>query len=124
MHRGGFGRYLTYLVERGQASVITLADLLGRGCNLLDLRDAHVCRRAVSQQPDRQTGLVGILCCVGPTVLALMGVISGAVSPGVDRVREALAEVLDTAVSRSMASLAGRGLIDPALMLAVWGCSL
>jgi hypothetical protein len=37
-----FAHYLTYLVERGQQTVIQLADPLGRGWNPLGLSDAHV----------------------------------------------------------------------------------
>jgi hypothetical protein len=37
-----FAHYLTYLVERGQQTVIQLADPLGRGWNPLGLGDAHV----------------------------------------------------------------------------------
>ncbi|MCG5432593.1 hypothetical protein LV457_09870 [Mycobacterium sp. MYCO198283] len=37
-----FAHYLTYLVERGQQTVIYLADPLGRGWNLLGLGDAEV----------------------------------------------------------------------------------
>ncbi len=37
-----FAHYLSYLVERGQQTVIALADPLGRGWNLLGLGDAEV----------------------------------------------------------------------------------
>jgi hypothetical protein len=37
-----FAHYLTYLVERGQQTVIQLADPLGRGWNPLRLGDARV----------------------------------------------------------------------------------
>jgi hypothetical protein len=37
-----FAHYLSYLVERGQQTVILLADPLGRGWNLLGLGDAQV----------------------------------------------------------------------------------
>ncbi|MGE2729467.1 hypothetical protein ACQI4F_08315 [Mycolicibacterium vaccae] len=37
-----FAHYLTYLVERGQQTVIQLADPLGRGWNVLGLADAEV----------------------------------------------------------------------------------
>jgi hypothetical protein len=37
-----FAHYLTYLVERGQQTIILLADPLGRGWNLLGLGDAEV----------------------------------------------------------------------------------
>lgn len=37
-----FAHYLTYLVERGQQTIILLADPLGRGWNLLGLGDADV----------------------------------------------------------------------------------
>ena len=37
-----FAHYLTYLVERGQQTVIQLADPLGRGWNPLGLSYAHV----------------------------------------------------------------------------------
>jgi hypothetical protein len=37
-----FAHYLTYLVERGQQTVIRLADPLGRGWNPLSLGDAQV----------------------------------------------------------------------------------
>ena len=37
-----FAHYLSYLVERGQQTIILLADPLGRGWNLLGLGDAEV----------------------------------------------------------------------------------
>lgn len=37
-----FAHYLSYLVERGQQTIISLADPLGRGWNLLGLGDAQV----------------------------------------------------------------------------------
>jgi hypothetical protein len=37
-----FAHYLTYLIERGQQTIIHLADPLGRGWNLLGLGDAEV----------------------------------------------------------------------------------
>ncbi|AFM19759.1 hypothetical protein Mycch_5072 [Mycolicibacterium chubuense NBB4] len=45
-----FAHYLTYLVERGQQTIIRLADPLGRGWNLLGLSDAEV-SYALSMHP-------------------------------------------------------------------------
>jgi hypothetical protein len=45
-----FAHYLTYLVERGQQTVIQLADPLGRGWNPLGLGHAHA-SYALSMHP-------------------------------------------------------------------------
>lgn len=58
-----FAHYLSYLVERGQQTIIGLADPLGRGWNLLGLGDAQV-NYVLSLHPSA-LATIKVCCVVG-----------------------------------------------------------
>lgn len=65
-----FAHYLTYLVEKGQATVILLADPLGRGWNLLGLGNAEVAY-ILSEHPSA-TASTKVLCVLIGHVLGVV----------------------------------------------------
>ena len=65
-----FAHYLSYLVERGQQTIILLADPLERGSNLFGLGDAEVELRALASSVVLATIKVG--CVVAGHVAAVI----------------------------------------------------
>ncbi|KXF49637.1 hypothetical protein AXA44_01740 [Rhodococcus sp. SC4] len=65
-----FAHYLTYLVEKGQATVILLADPMGRGWNPLGLGDADVWY-VLSEHP-AATASIKVLCVLAGHVLGVI----------------------------------------------------
>ena len=65
-----FAHYLSYLVERGQQTVIGLADPLGRGWNMLGLGDAEV-NYVLSLHPS-VLATIKVCCVVGGHVAGVI----------------------------------------------------
>ncbi len=65
-----FAHYLSYLVERGQQTIIGLADPLGRGWNLLGLGDAEV-NYVLSLHPS-VLATIKVCCVVGGHVAGVI----------------------------------------------------
>ncbi|MFZ2175258.1 MAG: hypothetical protein WAW17_14750 [Rhodococcus sp. (in: high G+C Gram-positive bacteria)] len=65
-----FAHYLTYLVEKGQATAILLADPLGRGWNVLGLGNAEVAY-VLSEHPGA-TASIKVLCVVTGHILGVI----------------------------------------------------
>ena len=65
-----FAHYLTYLVERGQQAIFSLADPFGRGCNLLGLAHMHVAY-VLSLHPSVLAG-IKVACVVTGHITAVV----------------------------------------------------
>ena len=65
-----FAHYLSYLIERGQQTVIDLADPLGRGWNLLGLGNAEV-NYVLSLHPS-VLATIKVCCVVGGHVAGVI----------------------------------------------------